>query len=66
MRGWPVLRLIENFRFTNAPTAATGFDMLGVWSGLLTGKVMATVELGKEGKKDVFEEKAKRNNGDSE
>lgn len=28
-RGWPVLRLIENLRFTKAPTCAMALDMMG-------------------------------------
>lgn len=29
MRGWPVLRLMENLRFTNAPTWLMALDMVG-------------------------------------
>lgn len=34
MRGWPVLRLMENLRFTNAPTWLRAFDMMGELSVL--------------------------------
>lgn len=47
-----MLRLIENLRFTKAPTCAIAFDMVGNWLGFI--RVLVEARVKREESRDFF------------